>query len=98
MAAGQPPGVADEFRRRRTKQLAVTAVVVPAIIGLLWLKEHPGFGIADLPEQATAILLLAVVFGVLIFSFGNWRCPKCNGYLGKAISPKFCARCGVQLQ
>jgi hypothetical protein len=34
---------------------------------------------------------------VLVFSFLNWRCPSCNKYLGKAINPKFCSKCGTQL-
>jgi hypothetical protein len=34
----------------------------------------------------------------LIFSFRNWRCPACDKYLGKAIGPRFYAKCGVALQ
>jgi DNA polymerase II large subunit len=38
-----------------------------------------------------------VIISVLAFSFLNWRCPSCNKYLGKAINPKFCSKCGTQL-
>jgi hypothetical protein len=37
-----------------------------------------------------------VIISVLVFSFLNWRCPS-NKYLGKAINPKFCSKCGAQL-
>ena len=32
------------------------------------------------------------------FSFRNWRCPACNGYLGRSMSMNFCPKCGVELR
>jgi len=39
-----------------------------------------------------------LVAAAVIFSFANWRCPACNGYLGRGINPKFCSKCGTELR
>ncbi|TMQ49613.1 MAG: hypothetical protein E6K73_09610 [Candidatus Eisenbacteria bacterium] len=41
---------------------------------------------------------LVLVAAAVIFSFANWRCPACNGYLGRGINPKFCSKCGTELR
>jgi len=43
-------------------------------------------------------VLAVFVVGALVFSFKNWRCPACNGYLGKAFNPRYCSKCGVELR
>jgi rubrerythrin len=43
-------------------------------------------------------VIVALVVGALVFSLKNWRCPACDKYLGKGISPSFCPKCGVALQ
>jgi hypothetical protein len=98
MAAEPQRGTLEEFRRRRTKQLLITGVAIPVIFALFWLREHPSQGLAGLSAQSAAIVLFAVMLGLVVFSLGNWRCPACSGYLGKGINPKFCARCGAQLR
>lgn len=70
------------FKKRKRLQMIVTSVVVIMIIVLV----VTGF------EKIGSIL----VFVALIFSKFNWRCPKCNSYLGKG-NPKHCIKCGEQL-
>jgi len=74
----------SKFRRRRNWQFAAAAAFVLAV----FLKEtRLGF-----------LAALLVMLGVLVFSLYNWRCPACRKYLGRAMNPKVCARCGVVLQ
>ena len=94
------PQVMAEFQQRRTWQLIAVAPIVAAIIYWIFIGKD-GAGPAELlgiPVSVGIPLCIAIVCAGLIFSFFIWRCPACKGYLGKAISPKFCHRCGVQLQ
>ncbi len=85
-----------EFKKRRLRQLLVGIPLLPAMIFLLLTTERgTKMQSADTPLVAA---LAALVFGALIFSFWNWRCPSCGKYLGKAINPKFCNKCGTKLQ
>mgnify|MGYP001402959415 CR=1 FL=1 len=44
------------------------------------------------------VLIFAVLGAILVFSFRNWRCPACEGHLGKGMGARFCSKCGVQLR
>ena len=92
------PRVIEEFRRRRTKQLWVTIPAVLVIMALIWSMESRGGAPVGLPQSAALSIKIAVLFGLIIFSFGNWRCPACNAYLGKSLGPRFCQKCGAQLR
>jgi len=87
------PNVIQRFKQRRKRQIIAT---IPFIIGLILLivgSERGGFSPAIVGP-----VFLTYVIGMLIFSFKNWRCPGCNRYLGKGMSPRFCQKCGIQLQ
>ena len=87
----------SEFAKRRKRQLLM---LIPLIAVFLL------FGTVDEATGATPIgpaaiilpLAFVIILGILVFSFTNWRCPACNKYLGKGISPRFCSKCGVPLQ
>jgi hypothetical protein len=87
----------EQFKLRRKRQLFLAVPFIAAIFLRLWLRENPGVAVAGADPNIFAGVFLAFVIGALAFSFRNWRCPACNSYLGKAISPKFCHRCGVEL-
>ena len=67
------------------------------IVAIAWFGEHKTDTIAGLPASVLMGAAFALVLGAVVFSFQNWRCPSCNGYLGKAISPRFCSKCGAAL-
>ena len=86
----QKTRVREEFARRRKRQLLATIPFAIVLLGYVILGER---------TQGTAypIIFFVVIGLLLIFSFRNWRCPACEGYLGRAISPKFCSKCGANL-
>ncbi len=92
------PQVIAEFRRRRTRQFIVVVPFVGALIPLFMLENAGPDGLFGIPSVVVGSVCGAVVIAGFIFSLINWRCPACKSYLGKAISPRFCQKCGAQLQ
>ena len=92
------PTVTGEFRRRRTRQLIASGLVLAVVIPAALKGDDATFSIAGLPPEVTVTALFVLVVSVLIFSLWNWRCPACNRYLGKTLNPAYCARCGAQLR
>lgn len=90
--------VIDRFRKRKGKQLIATVPLVLAIIPLAIMEESTEQAFLGIPSSILLPICIAVVIAGIIFSIFNWRCPSCSGYLGKAFSPKFCTKCGAQLQ
>jgi hypothetical protein len=88
--------ISEAFKRKRTRQILAVGPFVLAFIALLSV-EHNSTGIFGLPRNIVLGIAFALIISILIFSFVNWRCPSCNKYLGKAINPKFCSKCGLQL-
>ena len=85
-----------EFKKKRTRQIMAVGPIILAFIGLLSVESNPT-GIFGFAPNTILVAAFAVIISVLVFSFLNWRCPSCNKYLGKAINPKFCSKCGTQL-
>jgi protein-S-isoprenylcysteine O-methyltransferase Ste14 len=88
----------EQFKQRRSRQLIMVLPVLVMMGVFFWLSKHPNASLAGLPPSTLSGVGIVVVVGALIFSLVNWRCPACNGYLGKGISPRFCRKCGFQLQ
>ena len=88
--------IIEEFKKKRTRQIMAIGPIILAFIALLSVEGKPT-GIFGLPPNTVLGISFGLIISVLIFSLFNWRCPACNKYLGKAINPKFCAKCGVQL-
>lgn len=84
-----------QFAARRRNQI-ILAVPLIAVILLLVSSEGQD-SVLGIPITIAGPGAVVLILAGLVFSLYNWRCPACNGYLGKAISPKFCARCGVEL-
>ena len=85
-----------EFKKKRTRQIMAVGPIILGFIGLLSVENNPT-GIFGLAPKTILVAAFAVIISVLVFSLLNWRCPSCNKYLGKAINPKFCSKCGTQL-
>jgi hypothetical protein len=90
--------IVQQFKALRKRQLLATIPIVLAFIILIGLGDNPEANIAGLPSNVLQGVAFVIIVGVLIFSFFNWRCPSCKKYLGKAFNPKFCTKCGAQLQ
>jgi hypothetical protein len=90
--------VIDSFRKRKAKQLIASVPLIAAVIPLVMMDESTGEALFGIPMIILLPICITVVIAGLIFSIFNWRCPSCSGYLGKAFSPKFCVKCGAQLQ
>lgn len=88
----------EEFRRRRKRQLSVSLPFLLIFIASLWLRDHPEQTPLGMTGNSFVVVFLAAIAGILIFSFKNWRCPACDGYLGKGFNPSFCPKCGAQLR
>lgn len=89
--------VIETFRGRKIRQIIA---LIPIFIGfyLLISADNPELNFLGLSEDLSAGIAIGFILISLIFSLFNWRCPNCNSYLGKDMSPKFCKKCGSQLQ
>ena len=90
------PRIIAEFKQRQRRQLVVTLPIIVVAFTVLMLADRGG-SIGGISCSRLAVPAVALILGLLIFSLQNWRCPACHGYLGKAISPRFCSRCGAAL-
>ena len=85
----------EVFQRRKRRQFLLCVPVV-----LLWFflyreRTHP----SGMSEVACFSLAMAVLAGACLFTYYNWRCPKCAGYLGKyAWQSGLCPKCGTALR
>lgn len=91
------PEVIEEFRKRKGRQLMVLLPVFAAVF-LMAMTDGPGEAVMGISGDILVPISIGVIFAGVAFSIYNWRCPSCNGYLGKGFSPKFCTKCGEQLQ
>ncbi len=87
--------VAAEFAIRRAK-INRLAVIVGVIVGAAIILLYQG-----LASNAITMILLVVVFiSAAYVNMKVWRCPLCNGHLGKLYlglkEPKYCPNCGIK--
>jgi len=88
----------QEFKAKRKRQIILAIPVIACMLLLFALSETKAPTVAGLEASVVLPPVLVMVVAAVAYSFYNWRCPACRKYLGKAISPSFCARCGVGLQ
>lgn len=88
--------VIEEYASRRANITKLTIFVGIISAGAVLLLYT---GVAS--NAVAAILLTAVFIAAAIINIKLWRCPACNGHLGKLYlglkGPKFCPQCGIQL-
>ena len=94
-------GQREEFQRlfvlRRRRQLILAVILVPAIVVALVLRDRGDVALLGLPPSLWGPAFFVLFVSALLFSLWNWRCPDCDRYLGKSISPRYCPKCGVAL-
>ncbi len=93
----QKLSIKTEFAGRKRNQILVTIPMMAMVILLVLAGETPDQVILGMPMTVWAPAFAVLFTGGVGFSLYNWRCPACNKYLGKAINPKFCVKCGAAL-
>jgi hypothetical protein len=88
----------ESFARKQKRQLVVAFPVLAAFVAVILGQEPGSHSIYGLPVVAWVPIFAILIVAVLIFSSRNWRCPACDGYLGRGFHPTFCPKCGVQLR
>ncbi len=85
------------FTQTRRYQIALSVPVGGAVLLLvLGVRYVADFGLQQL--QTMALGAAGLVLAAAGFSWLNWRCPACEKYLGKGLSPSHCPKCGVALR
>jgi hypothetical protein len=89
-------GFREVFAVRRKRQLLVGLPILAIFVGVLfgWIDAATARAVG-IPGGALEMGVAALILAAAGFSFYNWRCPSCNGYLGRELAPRFCARCGA---
>lgn len=87
--------VIDLYTKRRKRQITIAILAIPLVAARFFKTELRQLDFVN--DQYFTYAILGLVGGLVIYSFFNWRCPKCNVYLGRSINLKHCSKCGVQL-
>ena len=88
---------AREFARRRKIQLILMAPMAVLAFSFVFLADQTKDGQTAETAAIFMPMAIAAIIGVVLYSLKNWRCPACNSYLGRSISPRFCPSCGAPL-
>lgn len=86
------------FALRRRRQMLATVPLVVAVFVAATADASAGTTLVGIPTDIALPLCVATAVGTIVFALWNWRCPACNAYLGKAMSPSFCSHCGAPLR
>jgi len=86
-----------QFSAKRRKQIIVAVPLIAVIILLALAGEESEKVVLGMSTAVWVLIAALIIVAGVVFSLYNWRCPACNKYLGKAMSPKFCVKCGVAL-
>ena len=87
-----------EFARRKRNQLLASVPLLSLILGSVFFEERLKSFASGLPPSLLIGVAAVLFVAILAFSLRNWRCPACNGYLGRSASMKHCPKCGVALK
>jgi hypothetical protein len=84
--------VREEYKVRRVRQYIVTSV------GVFVALVASGLTLVFAGDDSAETVFLVLALPLVPFSLWNWRCPACGGQFWRAWNPRFCTKCGVQLQ
>ena len=98
MTPSQQEEIQQQFALRRRRQILLAIPLIPIFIAVLVIRDQADTAVFGVPSEVWGPAFLVLAVGALLFSLWNWRCPACAKYLGKAINPRFCVKCGVALQ
>ncbi|MEE9217512.1 MAG: hypothetical protein V3U98_00415 [Acidobacteriota bacterium] len=83
-----------ELRRRQRRQKLFGLLFLLGLFAICVVAWRSPGGFSRGHVEAAVLLLLA---GWLI-AFLHWRCPACNGYLGRSVEIERCPRCKIELR
>lgn len=87
------------FRKRKRRQYFISGAMIAIIIFFVTMTELGGGSNGAKPGGWPIPIVLGVAFVAgMVLTLKNWRCPSCNGYLGKGFNPRFCSKCGVRFR
>ena len=93
----QRAGFKHAYARRLRKQLLMIVLLFAVMAPLPLIEDSATFfGLSG--AVVGPISFVAIVIGWVIFIGRNWRCPACENYLGRALNPRNCHRCGIELR
>jgi len=87
-----------QFAARRRRQIILMVPVVLLIVFGFALRAGVDFDRFGIHRAWAGPVFLILILAAVTYSFVNWRCPACNVYLGRALSLRFCPRCGTELK
>jgi cytochrome bd-type quinol oxidase subunit 2 len=93
-----PEDIKADFARRKRKQFIVMVPLLVLIVGFVLFDGQIKSAASDVPQLVLLGVVAVAAITIMVFSFRNWRCPACNGYLGKSASLNHCPKCGVALR
>ena len=70
-------------------------VVVLVFFAVFYIVEKSGYYKLVLP-MVFGIGITALIMGIIDLMY--WRCTHCGAYLGKALNPEYCHKCGMKLE
>ncbi len=90
--------IKQEYKKRRTRQLLIGIPLFPIAFSMGLLRRSDTVLFEGIPNSTLSMVGLIVILAALAFSFYNWRCPSCKGYLGRGFNPRHCHKCGCELR
>lgn len=87
-----------EFAQRRRRQLIATVPGIAAALAVGFAEEGTIARLLGVSPDVVVTGAVVVILGLVAFSLRNWRCPACDGYLGRSLNPRFCFKCGAELR
>jgi hypothetical protein len=89
--------IARKFWLRQGRQiLAIAAALFLVLLMAVLYKRHDLFG--EFSNNTLVTAQLVVIAAFIGFTAFNWRCPRCNKYLGPNISSRTCRHCRTRLR
>ena len=87
-----------DFARRKRNQIIAAVPVILLLVGFMLFEDQLRAWTSSVSPFVLVGVAVALFVAILGFSLRNWRCPACNGYLGRTTSMNHCPKCGVALK
>ncbi len=87
-----------QYQRRRSQHWYGNILILILGVILLVLTTAPN-RVLDLPAWMVSVAAIGLIVANRGFNYLHWRCPKCNGSLGRfSDDPRHCPGCGARLR
>lgn len=92
------PKIAKKYKRKFKNDIYIGLIVVLPLAYVIFSIIKPELVLRNDVLFPLFIAAIILVLASLKIAYDNWRCPKCNNYMGIVWNPKFCAKCGERLR